>query len=194
MADKFTGLSKLLASVGIASVAATAPVEAAPIASLPAADDDDVAVGQTTVAAVVPEATALEAVATAKAAGVKEGIAAERARTATVLASEPARANLGGAAFLLAKTDASAEDIVSDLPQLGGVAPAPAAEAAPAAAPKLTVDLANTPKVEVGAGQAEASGEDTDKVWAEVQAERAASSPFATASIVTGGLPNSTGH
>jgi hypothetical protein len=191
MSGKLRSLAALLTSTGINAAVAATPDPAnppvIPAASAEITDDTPV----------VLEADAISLAAAARAQGIAEGKAAERARTSAVLSSDAARANIGGAAFLLSKTDAAAEDIVKELPQLGSAAPAPAAAAPAAAAPALSVDLSETPKPNLGApagaaNEGEADNKvDTDKMWADVRAGRLESeSPLTAGGIRVPGANN----
>jgi hypothetical protein len=173
MAGRFGALSALMASAGITPPAAdTAPRAQEPDAALP----EDVTAEQLTAALTA-----------AKAAGHAEGVAAERGRTAEVLGSAPAQANVAGAAFLLAETDTSAAKIVENLPKIAASAAPAAPVAADAPKPALSVPLENTPKITVGAGDPKPEPS-ADDIWNGVLEERADQSPFAPAAITSGGV------
>lgn len=180
MAGQLRGLSALLAATGLTAASAAKAGED-PKPPLALIEDGDESTP------VVLETDAIAAVNAAKAQGRAEGIAAERTRTSEVLASEPAKANIGAAAFCLARTDATSADIIKDLPTLAAPAPVPVAQAP--APPALTVDLSEAPKANLGApgGSANSGSEetvDTDKMWAEVRARNA---------MTEGGLPRQAG-
>lgn len=188
MTAKLSAFSRLLSAAGLSAVAQAAP--AAPSsaalaeAAAPVLDES----GQP----LVLETDATAAIQAAHAAGREEGIKAERERTASVLASEPGKANTPGAAFMLAETDAPAATIIAKLPAMG--APAAAAPAPPPAAaeeepkPALSVPLKETPKVEIGAADPAAQqGPDAEKLW--VETLKAGTSPFAVPALVEGGVP-----
>lgn len=183
MTAKLSAFSRLLSAAGLSAVAQAAPPALAEAAA-PVLDES----GQP----LILEAEAADAVKAAHAAGREEGIKAERQRTSEVLASEPGKANGPGAAFMLAETDAPSATIIAKLPSLGAApaaaAPAPTPAAQEEKKPPLTVPLADTPKVEIGAADASAhEGPDTDKMWAE--SLKATASPFAVPSLVEGGVP-----
>lgn len=191
MSARFSALSRLLAGAGLTAVAETA-AGTPPAATITLADavtpvlDED---GKP----LVLESDATAAIQAAHAAGRSEGVAAEKTRTAQVLASEPARANMAAAAFLLEETDTPAAKIIEKLPAMGTAAPAPKAEEAPAATPALTVDLAETPKVVVGAKEGD-DEPDHKSMWDDVLGKNAAASPFAPAAITQGGALVPAGH
>lgn len=187
MSTRFGTLSKLLSSVGVTAAAASNAAEPpAPAAALPAPGADDNP-GNLPGANVVEEAVAEEAVRQAHAAGRAEGIKAERERTAQVLASEPAKANMAAAAFMLAETDTVSATIIEKLPALGAPAPAPAA-AAPAPSP-LTVDLSLTPDATVGAEGGDDDEDEGEKLWAESFKLNGSRPP-----VTEGGVPSSYGY
>lgn len=118
------------------------------------------------------------------------GIAAERARTATVMGSDAGRGNAEMASFMLSNTDAAADVIITQL----GTLPSPVLQLAAISSiagqiiPDTGVDLGSA-----GAAAALSGTGDTSNIWAEVQgtAKPSASDrgPFTAraASVTTGG-------
>lgn len=180
-------LSAAAARLTAGTSLSTAP--AAPQAQQPAAP----AAGTEEVVDVVTVTDAQAAVASARAEGVTEGAKAETARMNAVFESDAGKANLSMAAWMLTNNpSASADSIVSKLAAMPGQQaqastqqPAPAAETAK----PLSVDLSNTPKMEVqpnaNAGEAEQSV-DADKFW---KTHLDANAAAATPTMLAPGLP-----
>lgn len=191
MSARFSALSRLLAGAGLSAVAEK--VAATPPAATVTLADAGAQVIDEDGKPLVLESDATAAIQAAHAAGRAEGVAAEKTRTAQVLGSEPARANMAAAAFLLEETDTPAATIIEKLPAMGVPAPAPKAEQEAPAAPALTVDLAETPKVVVGAKEGD-DDPDHKSLWDDVLGKQAAASPFAPAAITQGSALVPAGH
>jgi|KBSSwiStaDraftv2_1062776.scaffolds.fasta_scaffold673075_2 hypothetical protein len=102
-------------------------------------------------------------IAAAKQDGHKAGFAAANARFKAVLESDAGKANVPGAVFMLTHSNASAEDIIAKLPEMGVAAATPQAKTEAEDKPAQTADLKNT-NIDLGGkpGQQAKNGGDDD--------------------------------